>query len=129
MAALLAVPVGVLLFVVVLALMSGRWTAPAPLAETDPDLGLDLGLDLELGLRPDPGPAPYPGPADRPGWQREAPLPPAVPERALPPAPARAALPPARPRYGAYSHPPYTPSPENDASSQQAFPYGPYRHQ
>lgn len=125
MLALLVVPVGALLFVIVLALMGGRWTAPEPPAETDPDLDLDLHLRLDLGLELNRGPV------DRPGWERPE-LPaaaPAVPERALPPARPRAALPPARPQYGAYSRAPYEDPEQDDASSQQAFPYGPYRHQ
>jgi hypothetical protein len=119
MLALLAVPVGVLLFVVVLALMGGRW--PAPLTETDPGLDLDVDLGVDLGL--DPGPAEQPTSS---GWERAA-LP--APERALPAAPSLAALPPARPRYGAYSRDTYGPQEEDDTSSSSAFPYGPYRYQ
>lgn len=123
MLALLAVPVGVVLFVVVLALLGRRWEVP--LAETDPDLDLDEMDYLEdLDLGPEFPPLQRPAP---PVWELPAPAPPPAPERALPAPPPRAALPPARPRYGAYSHDPYAP-PETDDSSSQAFPYGPYRH-
>lgn len=130
MLALLAVPVCVLLFVVVLALMGGRWTVPAPLP--DPDLDLDRDLDLDLYREPVEELAPFGrGYAPRPVEHARPALPagPAAPERALPAARPRAALPPARPQYGAYSRDPYERPEEDDASSRQAFPSGPYRHQ
>jgi hypothetical protein len=128
MLVLLAVPVCVLLFVVVLALMGGRWTAPAPLA--DPDLDLDRDLDLDPDLDLDRERVEKPAAS---GWGYETRPPeyalPAAPERALPAARPRAALPPARPQYGAYSHEPNERPEEDDASSRQVFPYGPYRYQ
>jgi hypothetical protein len=136
MLGLLAVPVGVLLFVVTLVLMGGRWTSPAVLEEPE-----QAGEPAPPGWGLEPLPVP-PDPPGRPAGGR-----------ALPAARPLLALPPARPRYGAYPHDTYSPDVyardtysedvyardardpyeserEPDVSSQrQAFPYGPYRHQ
>jgi hypothetical protein len=163
MIGLLAVPVGVLLLVVVLALTGARWTVPGSYAaEPEPLEDYDepfvdpwradpwrLAEPPRPALPPAPRPAPPPAPRHAlPPVSRLAlpaasqpPPPPRSPQRPsqdLVPAPRPyrppAGPPPARPAYGSlareqrdpYGHPA---EPEQEQSSQQGFPYGPYRHQ
>jgi hypothetical protein len=106
MAGLLAVPVGVLLLVIVLALMGRRWAAPGVLDE-EPYEDHD---EAEEYAPPDPW-------DHRPSPERQWPTPPPV-ERArhaLPPVERpRHALPPAQPRYGSLAALPPARPPERD---------------
>jgi hypothetical protein len=150
MAALLAVPVGVLLFVVMLALLGRRWTvAPAAHAEPYFEQYVEPYLEPHASAEryAEPAPPPYPprhaeprspwqGGHDGDSWGRPEPEPWPAPARelsaprpraALPP--ARPALPPAQPAYGSYAREEYGPPPERASEQPQGFPYGPYRHQ
>jgi hypothetical protein len=154
MIGLLAVPVGVLLLVVVLALIGGRWTVPGAYAGPEPLEDYDepfvdpwradpwrLAEPPRPALPPAPRPAlpPAPRPALPPASRLA--LPPAPPPRPQPQAPSRELAPaprpyhrpppPPRPAYGALSHERYDrpAEPDPESSSQQGFPYGPYRHQ
>jgi hypothetical protein len=140
MAALLAVPVGVLLFVVVLALLGRRWTV-APAAHAEPYFEQYVEPYLEPSQPPYPPPhaepqSPWQGGHGGDSWHRPEPEPWPAPPRelsaprpraALPP--ARPALPPARPAYGSYAREEYGPPAERAPEQPQGFPYGPYRHQ
>lgn len=118
MAGLLAVPVCVLLLVVTLALMGGRWTSPMALADADrqPEYEAESGIGYEAGYyepmayadpwehhaAPEPAREPVVAPQD---WEYRPALPPAREDRlALPP--ARSAYPPYEPEvYGAPAEP------------------------
>ena len=157
MIGLLAVPVGVLLLVVLLALIGGRWTVPGSYAAPEPleDHAEDYDEPFvdpwradpwRLAEPPRPSLPPWPESPPRPAPQPALPpvsrlaLPPAppprpqAPSRDLAPAPRpyqRPAPPPPRPAYGALSHERYDrpAEPDPESSPQQGFPYGPYRHQ
>ncbi|GLY83617.1 hypothetical protein [Actinoallomurus iriomotensis] len=147
MAGLLAVPVGVLLFVIVLALMGRRWVTPAALADApyEDDFDEPTPYAEPWGYyEPPRAPAPAPAP---PAQQWHAPLPAPRPQNALPPAPrpqpqsygrqpalppgeSRLALPSARPAYpspppesyGGYERPdPYRRSYERDTYGRDPY--------
>jgi hypothetical protein len=85
MAGLLAVPVGVLLFVIVLALMGRRWGTPAALADAPYEDDFDEPTPYaEPWGYYEPPRAPAPAPTAQ---QWHAPLPAPRPQNALPPAP------------------------------------------
>lgn len=102
MAGLLAVPVGVLLFVIVLALMGRRWVSPVALADApfEDDFYEQTPYAEPWGYyEPPRAPAPMPPTYDHGPAQQWPALPPAPqPRTALPPAPRpQTALPPAPP--------------------------------
>ena len=144
MLGLLAIPVCVLLFVMALALMGGRWTSPAPLTELEPAEGPASFEDPWRLEQPRPFEQPrsyeQPRPYEQPRRYEEArpyqePQGYAEPrpsqDRALPAPRPRRALPSARPQYGAFSHDQHErpAEPDPDPSSPQGFPYGPYRYE
>jgi hypothetical protein len=118
MIGLLAVPVGVLLLVVMLALIGGRWTVPGSYAaEPEPPEPLE---DYE---------EPYVDPWRADPWRLAEPPRPALPPAPRPPAHRPHALPPvSREQRDPYGHP-AEPEQERQSPPQQGFPYGPYRHQ
>lgn len=139
MIGLLAVPVAVLLLVVVLALIGGRWTpSPEPLDEVDEAEDVEELDDEELAA---PWPADPWRPVASPAPQPLAPAPlryalPAgpPPSRDLLPAPRPyhpPAPPPARPSFGVLSREPRDVPPGHapDPGYGQGSPYGPYPHQ
>jgi hypothetical protein len=157
MIGLLAVPVGVLLLVVVLALIGSRWTVPGSDGEPEPLEDYDepfvdpwsadpwrLAEPPRPALPPAsrpmlPPPRPALPPASRLALPAAPPAPPPpgshAPSQDLVPAPRpyhrTPSPPPARPAYGVLSHERYDrpPEPDPESSQQQGFPYGPYRHQ
>jgi hypothetical protein len=151
MIGLLAVPVGVLLLVVVLALIGGRWTVPGSYAAEPLEEPLEEYVDpwradpWRLAEPPRPALPPAPRqPHALPPVSRLAlpaasppPPPPRPPSQDLVPAPRPyrppAGQPPARPAYGSLAREqqrePYGRPTEPEQDQQQGFPYGPYRHQ
>ncbi|MGI5225376.1 hypothetical protein [Actinoallomurus sp. CA-142502] len=129
MAGLLAVPVGVLLFVIVLALMGRRWVTPAALAAApyEDDFDEPTPYAEPWGYyEPPRAPAPAPpaqSPAPAEQWRAPLPAPQPQPQPqsygrqpALPPGESPLALPPARPAYP-------SPPPESYGRSERPDPY------
>jgi hypothetical protein len=158
MIGVLAVPIGVFLLVLVLALMGSRWVSPVPLDEQESEESEEFG-DLEEAFDPRPPPpyAPEPAahgyrPVHTPPAQQSygsgAPDPygPSAREPYGSPAP-QPFWPAARESYGSPSQSPYAasrrepygssaqdayaPPPGRDPEPERprGFPYGPYKHQ
>lgn len=107
MLGLLAVPILVLLFVVTLALMGGRWASPAP--QTGPE------------------PAEEPTPPGEP-WRFDSRLLYPEPRPYTESRPYTEPRPYAEPRsYGGLSREEWRAETEQESSSEPGFPYGPYR--
>jgi hypothetical protein len=118
MMGLLAVPVGVFLFVLVLTLLGGRWSVPAPADEPAPAQPALDPVRPMLALPAGAPPVPYAhgtgyGTTEAPQREFEpwAPPPPRQPAPHYPYGRVRELEPPAEPQ------------------PEQRFPYGPYRYQ
>jgi hypothetical protein len=122
MVGLLAVPVGVLLLVVVLALMGRRWSSPGPLGEADP---LDDAAEFDEpadGFERPPLPPYAPAPATRTYGYRPPSDPPARHSYG-PPAQAPYGSP-AYDQYGSPAQQPYWSAPREPYGSHAHEPYG-----